>query len=374
MLPLARRNLLHDRTRFLVTVAGIAFAIVLVIVQLGLFLGFTQTTSGVIDHSRADLWVMARGVQYFEVGFPIAERKLYRILADPDVAAAGKCLVQFAVWSGPDGARHNVEVIGFDPRGGLGGPWNVTQGAVAALKQDNSVILDEFYSGALGVERIGDAVEVNGVRARVAGFTRGIRSFTTTPFVFTSFQNALDYTRIRSDQTIFILVRAAPGADVAALKRRIAQRLPDLAIYTRAEFARRTRDYWLFTTGAGIALLVAAMLGLLVGSVVVAQTIYAITVDHQRDYATLKAIGASNRFICGVILRQAALSAVLGYAAGMAIALAIVKLSRSWGAVILAPWQLAAVMLALALLMCAGASIVSIQKVLRLQPAQVFKE
>jgi putative ABC transport system permease protein len=374
MVPLARRNLLYDRTRFVVTVAGIAFAIVLVVVQLGLFLGFTETTSGVIDHSHADLWIMARGVQYFEVGFPLSERKLYRILADPEVAGAEKCLVQFAVWSRPDGARKNIEVIGFDPRDAMGGPWNVREGNVAGLRQDRTVMLDEFYRGALGVERIGDAVEINGVEARVAGFTHGIRSFTTTPFVFTSFKNALDYTRIRADQTIFILVRAVAGADVAALQRRIAAQLPELAVYTRQEFARRTRNYWLFTTGAGIALLVAAMLGLLVGGVVVAQTIYAITVDHQRDYGTLKAIGASNRFVCGVILRQAALSAVVGYALGMAIALAIVRFSRAWGAVILAPWQLAAAMLLLALLMCASASIVSIHKVLRLEPGAVFKE
>jgi putative ABC transport system permease protein len=374
MVPLARRNLLHDRTRFLVTVAGIAFAIVLVLVQLGLFLGFTQTTSGVIDHSQADLWVMARGVQYFEVGFPLSERKLYRILANSDVAAAEKCIVRFALWKRPDGARKNVEVIGFNSRLGMGGPWNVTQGTAADLKQEDTVILDEFYRRELGVDRVGDAVEINGVRARVVGFTRGIRSFTTTPFVFTSFKNALDYTRSRADQTIFILVRAAAGANLGDLQRKIAAQVPDLDVYTRAEFGRRTRDYWLFTTGAGIALLVAATLGVVVGAVIVAQTIYAITVDHQRDYGTLKAIGASNRFICGVILKQALISALVGYAVGMAAGLTVERLSRAWGAVILAPWQLAAAMLVLALVMCGAASVVSIRKVLLLEPAAVFKE
>ena len=374
MVPLARRNLLHDRTRFLVTVTGIAFAIVLVIVQLGLFLGFTETTSSVIAHSHADLWVMARGVQYFEVGFPLAERKLYRILSDADVASAEKCIVQFAVWKRPDGARKNIEVIGFNPRNGMGGPWNISEGSAGDLRQDDTVMLDEFYRRELGVERIGDTVEINGVRARVAGFTRGIRSFTTTPFVFTSFKNALDYTRSRADQTIFILVRAAAGANLAGLRRRVVATVPDLDVYSRQEFARRTRNYWLFTTGAGIALLVAAVLGLVVGAVIVAQTIYAITVDHQRDYGTLKAIGASNRFVCAVILKQATISAVVGYVAGMAIGLTIVRLSRSWGAVVRVPWQLAAAMLALTLLMCWSASLISIQKVMRLEPAAAFKE
>jgi putative ABC transport system permease protein len=374
MVPLARRNLLHDRPRFLVTIAGIAFAIVLVVVQLGLFLGFTETTRGVIDHSHADLWVMARGVQYFEVGFPLAERKLYRILSDSAVAGADKCIVQFAVWKRPDGARQNIEVIGFDPRIGAGGPWNISQGSIADLNREDTVILDEFNRQQLGVNRIGDSAEINGVRAHVAGFTRGVRSFTTTPFIFTSFKNALEYTHTRADQAVFILVRATADANVAALKRRVAARLPDLDVYSREEFGRRTRDYWLFSTGAGIALLVAAALGLVVGGVVVAQTIYAITVDHQRDYGTLKAIGASNRFVCGIILRQAAISALAGYAAGMTIALVIVRLSRSWGAVISAPWQLAAAMFILSLLMCSGASLVSIHKILRLEPALVFKE
>jgi putative ABC transport system permease protein len=374
MVPLARRTLLHDRTRLLVTVAGIAIAIVLMVVQLGLFLGFTQTTSGIIDHSHADLWVMARGVQYFEVGFSVPERKLYRVLSEDGVADAEKCIVQFAVWKRPDGVRKNIEVVGIDPRAGLGGPWNIREGRAVDLWQENAVMLDEFYRRELGVRQIGDLIEINGVRARVVGFTQGIRSFTTTPFIFTSFKNALDYTRRAADETVFILVRAEAGADVQDLKRRVAARVPDLDVYTREEFGRRTRNYWLFTTGAGIALLVAALLGLAVGTVVVAQTIYAITVDHQRDYGTLKAMGASNRFVCGVILKQAAMSAIAGYAAGITMSAMLVRLSRAWGAVILLPWQLAAAMFVLAVTMCAGASVVSLQKALRLEPAAVFKE
>jgi putative ABC transport system permease protein len=374
MVPLARRNLLHDRTRCFVTIGGISFAIVLVVVQLGLFLGFTATTSGVIDHSGADLWITARGVQYFEVGFPISERAVYRVLSDPDVARAGKYLVQFSAWKRPDGARKNIEVIGFEPRTGMGGPWNIVAGSVESLKQRNTVILDEFYRSELGVSNIGDRVEINGVRARVAGFTRGIRSFTTTPFVFTSFENAVRYTGSRSGETVFVLVRVASGEDLESLKHRIASRMPEFDVYTRGEFGIRTRNYWLFTTGAGIALLVAATLGLVVGFAVVAQTIYAITVDRERDYGTLKAIGASNGYLCGVILKQACICAFTGYAVGIVVSLAVANLSRASGALILVPWQLAAATLALTLVMCCGASMISLHRVWRLDPACVFKE
>jgi len=374
MVPLARRNLLYDRTRFFVTIGGITFAIVLVVVQLGLFLGFTATTSGVIDHSGADLWITARGVQYFEVGFPISERAVYRVLSDPGVTRAGKYIVQFSAWRRPDGARKNIEVIGFDPNAGMGGPWNIVAGRVENLRQRNTVMLDEFYRKELGVRNIGDRVEINGVSARIAGFTRGIRSFTTTPFVFTSFENAVGYTGSRSGETVFVLVRAAAGARVDELKRRIAGRVPEFDVYTRDEFGVRTRNYWLFTTGAGIALLVAATLGLVVGTAVVAQTMYATTVDHERDYGTLKAIGASNGYLCATILKQASLCAVAGYATGMAVSLAVARLSQASGALILVPWQIAAAMFCLALMMCCGASLISLHRVWRLEPACVFKE
>src|SRR5260370_42124085 len=108
MTRLAYRNLFRDRTRFVVTLTGIAFAIVLLLIQLGLFIGFTVTTSGIIDHSNADLWICAKGVQYFEMGFPLPERKLFQVLSVPGVAAAGKDLVQFTNWRPPDGAQRNV--------------------------------------------------------------------------------------------------------------------------------------------------------------------------------------------------------------------------------------------------------------------------
>src|SRR5882724_4758484 len=114
---LARRNLFHDKVQFAVTLTGIVFALVLIIIQFGLFLGFTTTTSNNIDHSNADLWVV------------------------------------------------------FRPGSGLGEPWNMVQGSVADLKQEDSVIVDELYREKLGVERIGDRIEIGDHRARVVGFT-----------------------------------------------------------------------------------------------------------------------------------------------------------------------------------------------------------
>ena len=373
MLTLAWRNLVHDKVRLAVTVTGIVFAVVLIVVELGLFLGFTTTTSSLIDRSRADLWITARNVPYIELGVPFTERKLATVLATPGVAAAGKYIAQFTQWKRPDGRQESVQVVGVELPSGLGLPWNVVAGAIDDLRRPDAVFVDEIYREKLGVESIGQIVEIRGRRARVAGFTRGLRAFTTSPYVFTTFKNALEYTSLREDQTLYILVKAAPGADLERLRQLLASRLDDVDVVTNAEFSRMTRVYWMFTTGAGIAVLLAALLGLVVGIVVVAQTIYATTVDHIREYGTLKAMGATNGYLYGVIVNQAVISAVLGYGLGMVVSAFVVRGSQEGGAAILLPGWMVAAMLGLTLAMCVGAAIVSINKVTRLDPAMVFK-
>ncbi len=370
---LARRNLFHDKVRLGVTLTGILFAVVLMAVQTGLFIGFSEATSGLIEKSGADLWVMAERVPYIEQAVRISERKLSQVRVAPGVAQAEKFVARFSQWKKPDGGQEGVFVVGFNPDGDLGAPWNVVAGKTSALKGADNVIIDRLYRAKLGVTRLGETVEINRRRARVVGFTEGIRSFTTMPYVFTSFKNAQDYTALPEDQTDYILVRAKTGVEVQALQRSLTARLRDVEVRTTAEFSRTTWFYWLFTTGAGIAVLIAAGLGLLVGVVVVTQTIYATTMDHLREFGTLKAMGASNHYIYRIIIQQALMSAVIGYSLGMAVTLFVVHSSRESGAAILMPWQLAAGMLIITLAMCIGAALVSINRVTRLDPAMVFK-
>ena len=370
---LAWRNLVHDKVRLLVTVTGVVFAVVLIVVQLGLFLGFATTTSGLIDHSGADLWVMSSRVPYIEVGVPFSDRKLSTVLATPGVAHATKYIARFSQWQRRDGRQESVQIVGFDPDQTLGGPWNVVAGRVADLKMDDNVFIDELYKEKLGVERIGDVFEIRGHRARVAGLTRGIRSFTTSPYVFTSFKNAQNYATVADDQTIFILVTAAAGSPIAIVADRLRARIKDVDVVTNGRFSTMTRVYWMFTTGAGVAVLLAAVLGLVVGVVIVAQTIYATTMDHLREYGTLKAMGATNRYLYRVIIQQAAISAVAGYALAMVVSWFVVRGSARGGAAILLPWPVAVGMLGVTIVMCTAAALVSINKVTRLDPASVFK-
>ena len=373
MPPLARRNLFHDKIRLTVTLTGIVFAVVLIVVELGLFVGFTVTTSSLIDKSDVDLWVVSQHTPYIEQGSTFSERKLYEVLATPGVKSADKYIVRWAQWKRKDGAEVGVQAVGFNPYTGVGGPWNVVQGNVEDLKTPDAVMVDELYKDKLGVSRVGEVFEINGRRARVVGFTRGIRAFTTTPYVFTSFKNAQGYCGLGEDQTLFILVRALPGADLKTLRHAIETRLRNVDALPKAGFSNMTRFYWMFTTGAGVAVLIAALLGLVVGVVVVAQTIYATTMDHIREFGTLKAMGAANSYIYRVIITQAGISALIGYGLAMLASIFIVRASESGGAAILLPWQLAVGIFFLTMLMCVSAAAVSINKVTSLDPAMVFK-
>src|SRR6266481_8524380 len=182
MPPLARRNLFHDKVRLTVTLTGIVFAVVLIVVELGLFFGFLSTTSGLVDHSGADLWVTSEHVPYVEIGVPFSERKLYQVRAIPGVKEAQKIIVLFTTqWKRGDGRQESVQVVGMDPDSQLARPWNLVQGQVEDLKRPDAIIVDEIYKQKLGVTHLGELFELRGHRGRVVGFTSGIRSFSTSP-------------------------------------------------------------------------------------------------------------------------------------------------------------------------------------------------
>jgi putative ABC transport system permease protein len=373
MVSLARRNLFHDKVRFGVTLTGIVFAIVLSVVQMGLFIGFTGTTSGVIDHSGADLWIASKGVPFLEVGVPFSERKLYQVLSTPGVVRADKLIIRLGNWKRADGAEQGIIIVGFDTPSASGGPWNIVAGDVRDAAVEDAVFIDRLYAEKLGIEHAGQTAEINGRRARVVGFTTRIRSFTTSPYVFTSFKNAVRYAGIHDDQTIYLLAQVSPATGIAEVRNAVAARVPGVDVYTTGDFSRRTQVYWMFTTGAGVAILIAAVMGLIVGIVVVSQTIYATTMDHVREYGTLKAIGASNRYLYRVLIEQAVWSAALGYAVGIAACYVIVWLARDAAVAVVLPWQLAGAMLLLTVGMCVSATILSVSKVMSIDPGIVFK-
>lgn len=369
---LAWRNLAHDRARFIVTLVGIAFSVVLMGVQMGLLVGFAQTASSLVDHARADLWITAVGTTNVDIAANLGTRRRLQALAVPGVADAEEYMVQFAFWKKPAGGNESVILVGFDQATGRGAPWQLVEGSVADLALQGGVIVDRLYAGKLGVTKLGETLEINNRRARVVGFTDGIRTFTQSPYVFTTKANARFFTGFGSDRTTYVLVAAREGADLATLRDALQLRLGDVEVWRTADFSRQTQRYWLVTTGAGSALLLAASLGLVVGIVIVGQTLYASTVDRLPEYATLRAMGAPNRYLYAVILKQAAISAVLGYAAGFAATLAMVAIQSRSNIALVMPWWLALLLALLTAAMCAIGAVFSIRRVTRIDPTSVF--
>ncbi len=370
---LAWRNLAHDRSRFVVTLVGIVFAVVLIAMQIGLFLGFSDATTVIVRHTHADFWIVARGAQNFEISLPMKDRELYLARSVPGVAQAERLLVQFVPWKKPGGGDESIIIVGFDLNSGLAGPWNLVAGRLEDLRQPDGVMVDRVYMEKLGIASTGTELEINGRRARVVGLTQGIRSFTTSPWVFASFRTAQGFSRLAEDESNYVIGTFAPGADPVAVRAALAEALPRSDVYLSDDFAARTRDYWMFTTGAGASVLVSALLGLLVGSVIVAQVLYATTVDHLTEFGTLSAMGAPRDFIYKVILGQAAISATLGHVPGIILALLLAEASALSAAVVLVPWELAIGLYGVTLAMCMLASLISIRKAMGIDPAMVFQ-
>jgi putative ABC transport system permease protein len=376
MWTLARKLLLHDRLRFAVAIAGVSVSVMLVLVQIGLYFGFMNTASSIIDASHADLWVGKQGNDSFEFASPFDERAYYKVASVPGVAHAERVLMNFAQFKLATGGDLGVQVVGIENVPGqtpLLAPWNVVAGEPARLIEPGAIALDRTEYGKLAIDRVGQRTEISGVRAEVVALTEGIRSFTTSPIVFTDLRTARSYLRQLGDDAVtYVLVRVADGLDPIVVRDRI-NALPHLAAYTTADMSARTRSYWSTRTGVGAGFFTTAVLGVIVGFVVVGQILYSGTLQYLREYGTLKAMGARNSAVVRVILWQAMLSAVLGFVVGGGLAVGMRAAMRGANLTVALSPGLYGATAVITAAMCAFAALLSIVKVLRLDPASVFK-
>lgn len=372
ILTLAMRNLFHDRIRLAVTLVGILFSIVLVAVQLGLYVGASRMIVAMIDKANGQLWITAYGAKSFEDSGFLEGQERYAALSTPGVARVVPLIAAFTQWRKPDGGSQLCVLVGTDAADGGLAPWNVVAGDTTSLSLPNAVAVDQTYLDFFGIDGMGATAEVQEQRVRVTAMTHGIRSFTTMPYVFTTLNRARQLFGVSSEAATFFLVQLKEGANIDAVKQELKRRLPDVEVLTKAELKSRSLDQWLFGTGAGVALIGGALLGMLVGTVIVAQTLYSSTKDHLNEFATLRALGSSSGYIHKVILTQAGLSAVLGYGLGMSIALVIIYYSLNTALPIIMTPGLAAGLFALTVFMCAISAISAIMKVMKIDPAMVF--
>jgi putative ABC transport system permease protein len=369
---LAARNLFHDRLRFVATLVGIVFSMVLVTVQMGLYLGFGRMVTTMIDHAGADLWIMPVGTRCFEDPSVLDEQKRFRALSINGVAQATSVVIGFAQWKMPAGGTTPVFIIGSRIRDGGLPPWNLVAGSTEALEIPGAVAIDRSYFDRLGITGLGASAEIRDHKVEVRALTRGIRSFTTTPYVFAPLDRARTYTGISPNKATYILVRVAANTDVETVRSRLKANISDVEVLTPAEFRDRSRTFWLFGTGAGFALFAGALLGIIVGTIIVAQTLYSSTKDHLNEFATLRAIGSSGRYIHKVIICQAVLSAVIGFCIAAGVGFFIVERTAETALPIVMTPELTLGLFVLTVVMCVLSAIGAIAKVMRIDPAMVF--
>ncbi|EIJ36311.1 ABC transporter permease [Thiothrix nivea] len=378
MFWLAFKMLFQERSRLIITLVGIVFSGVLTLMEVGIYLGMMGNATGIVRHTDADIWIMSKNVPNFDFSQPFPDYLIDRVRGLDEVARADSIQVWFGFLKLHDGRREQVELVGFDPDSGVGGPWAMESGQATDVKGGNYMILDASARQRLGDLTPGSLWEVNVFKEesfKLVGVSQGVVSFTTVPVMFTShawMERSLAGTNF-ANQTSFIVAKLKDPATLPDVVATLRNRLPNNDVYTRQEFINRAVEYWTIQTGMGMSFFLTAILAVLIGGAIVGQTIYASTLEHLRDYGTLKAMGARNRDINTVILSQAAVSAVLGFVISVTVLVLVRGGVERSGVPLTTPWELFVVMFVIIVLTCLSAAWVSVRKTKTLDPAMVFR-
>lgn len=369
---LACLNLRHAAGRFLVTAAGVAGAVFLMTLQGSILVGFLRAGSKLIDAAGSDLWITARGIPCFEFPAPLESRLADIAHSVRGVASTARICVRTAQFKRRDGNQQLVTIVGAEDGVDKSFPVPGAQDAPDSTYPE-AVLIDRSSVEALDVSTLPADVEINGRRARVVGEASGFSTFLGTPYVFSSYRNAARHLGLDAEQTMYILARVDPPADIESVKRALQARLSNVDVWTRDEFARRSRLYWLTQTGAGGAILTAALLAFVIGLAIVSQALFASTMEHLEEFATLRALGASKAFIVRTILFQSLICGVAGYGTAVLAAMGLLQPLQEAIPWIYTPWWLPMLMFVPTCVMCGLASVLSVRAALTVDPARVFR-
>jgi putative ABC transport system permease protein len=345
-----------------------------VLVQVGLFVGLLDNSTITIRKLDAELWVTSKNSPNLDFVHQFPESNLYRARSVPGVERADNLILSFMQVSLPTGAEETTIVYAMEDFQRWGIPWQVTQGKLDDLKRGAFVIFDESASKRFGKFEVGDYREVMGQRLKVIGKTREAKSFTTTPLAFMDFRRAQALQpELLDGKTSYIVVKVATGADVAVVKAELERRLPYNDVFTSQAWAERSRGYWVENTGIGFNAFLTVFLGCLVGVVVVAQTLYTSTMEHLKEFGTVKAIGGSNLDIYRMLGKQATVAAVVGFVLGYLPAQLLKPAIASAGLKLIIAPELTLVVLVGTVALCLGSALISFRKVASIDPALVFR-
>jgi putative ABC transport system permease protein len=382
---IALKMLMGDKGKYIGIVMGLTFASLIMTQQPAIFLGLmTRTYSFISDVGLPDIWVMDSKVQFVDDIKPLQDTELYRVRGISGVEWAMPMYKGLLKARLTDGRFQTCNVVGLDDATLIGGPPIMLEGKIEDLRQSDSVIVDiDGAKAKLGKPsaipggkpiplKVGDSLELNDHRAIVVGIAKVSRTFQSQPVIYTTYSRAKSYAPKERKLLSFILVKAKKGQNLAELTRRIRE-TTGLAAYTQAEFKTLTYEYFMHNTGIPINFGTSVLLGFIVGAAIAGQTFYNFTLGNLLQFGVLKAMGTSNWTLLRMILLQAVLVGSIGYGLGVGLTALFGHAMRNSILAFRFPWQLLLFSGAGVSLICVFAAIISIIKVIRLEPAIVFK-
>jgi putative ABC transport system permease protein len=374
----ALRMLTGDRSKYFGLVFAIAFCTFLLENQTSIFANIMRrTASQILDVTDADVWVMDPQTEYFEQTKALKDTDLTRVRGVPGVGWAVKLFKGGPVARTASGKFAVSVLLGLDDATLTGAPRKMLMGSWERLREPDSVVVDQagyvllFPGEPL---RLGRTLEMNDHRATIVGISDASAPFLSLPIMHTRYSEAVNFLGRERTQLSFIVARARPGTSAEQLAANISA-ATGLRARTTQQFMWDCIRYYLKNTGIPVNFGITIMVALVVGTVVAGQTFYLFTVENLKQFGTLKAMGVSNPRLVGMILLQAASVAALGFALGTGMGATFFEITRhnlaTRGIVLM--WQSAALTFACILFVAIVASVLSIRRVLVLEPAEVFR-
>ncbi|BBL76869.1 ABC transporter permease [Methylomagnum ishizawai] len=382
---IALKMLMGDRGKYLGIVMGLTFASLIMTQQPAIFVGLmARTYSFITDLGLPDIWVMDAKVQFVDDIKPLQDTELYRVRGISGVEWAMPLYKGLIKARLSNGNFQTCIVVGLDDATLIGGPPQMLEGRLEDLRRSDGVIVDidgareklakppATPGGQPTPLKLGDTLELNDRRAIVVGLAKVTRTFQSQPVIYTTYTRATTYAPRERKLLSFVLVKAKPGIDIPALIQRI-QGNTGLAAYSQQGFKQLTVDYFMQNTGIPINFGMSVALGFIVGAAIAGQTFYSFTLENLRQFGVLKAMGASNGTLLSMILLQAALVGCTGYGLGVGLTSLFGWSMRNTILAFKFPWQLLVFSGVGVTLICIFAALISIRKVIKLEPATVFK-
>ena len=377
---LAWKMLTGDRTKYLGIVFGVAFGTLLIAQQSSIFVGLMRRTSSqIIDITSADLWVMDQRQRNVDDIRPMPDSRLERVRGVAGVQWAVRLSKSMIRVRTLNGDFTQGILVGLDDASFTGAPQEMLQGQHADLRRPDAVILDvDGYRQLFPGEpvTVGRVLDMNDRRAVVVGICRVTPPFQTFPVIYTRYSQAVQFMPPQRNTLSFILAKAGSGYDPQQLAQQISQQT-GLKALTWDQFFWLNIGYYIENTGIPVNFAITVTLGFIVGGAIAGQTFYLFTLENLRQFGSLKAMGVTNLRLIGMILFQAGIVGVMGYGIGLGASALFFELTERSGQADLrgmwVPWQVAMIAAGAVGLITLLSSLLSLRRVLVLEPAMVFK-